>query len=272
MARRAYSKPDTLEHLFNSKYDPAASQDEIPFTRQDVYDAILATGGEVPLNLNNFVKDLVRTGNPDPRSPSARDAGYYLREGSHSGSMGVFFRSSGPVGGAIAVHCPPELKAKTIKVSFPPEIFDLIRPDEGGVLAALEYGHLLDDFFGVSKGTVKRVQSPVKVQPHELDSFFVMTSGDKRIPIACEAKSKGRDAINLNQIVGIAAATLQRLMEKDMPGVIPIGVKILSNGDIHVVEFPLCTMADLLMLKSKLNAASVTRQARYRLSQKPPKW
>ncbi len=272
MARRTYSKRDALEHIFNEKYDPNDPQEEIPFTRQEVHDAILATGGEVPLNLNNFVKDLVRTGNSDPRSPSAHDAGYYLREGSHSGSMGVFFRSSGPAGGAIAVHCPPELKAKTMQVAFPPETFDLIRPDEGGVLAALEYGHLLDDFFGVLKGTVKRVQSPVKVQPHELDSFFVMKSDDKRIPIACEAKSKGNDAINLNQIVGIAATTLQRLMEKDMPGVIPIGVKILSNGDIYIVEFPMCTMDDLLVLKSKLNATSVTRQARYRLSPKPPKW
>ena len=272
MARRTYSKPDALEHIFENKYDPNDPQHEIPFTRQEVYDAILATGGEVPLNLNNFVKDLVRTGNADPRSPSARDAGYYLREGSHSGSMGVFFRSSGPSSGAIAVNCPPELEAKTIQVVFPPETFDLIRPDEGGVLAVLEYGHLLDDFFGVLKGTVKRVQSPVKVQPHELDSFFVMQRDDKRIPIACEAKSKGNDAINLNQIVGIAAATLQRLLEKDMPGVIPIGVKILPNSDIYIAEFPLCTMADLLDLKSKLNATSVTRQARYRLSPKPPKW
>ena len=143
MARRTYSKPDTLEHIFSSKYDPDVPQDEIPFTRQEVYDAILATGGDVPLNLNNFVKDLVRTGN---------------------------------------------------------------------------------------------------------------------------------DAINLNQIVGIAAATLQRLMENDMPGVIPIGVKILSDGDICIVAFPMCTIADLLILKSKLTATSVTRQARYRLSPKPPKW
>lgn len=272
MARRTYSKPDTLEHIFSSKYDPDVPQDEIPFTRQEVYDAILATGGDVPLNLNNFVKDLVRTGNADPRSSSARDAGYFLREGSHSGSMGVFFRSSGPAGAIIAVNCTPELKAKTIQVAFPPETFDLIRPDEGGVLAALEYGHLLDDFFDLPIGTVKRVQSPVKVQPHELDSFFVMQREGQRIPIACEAKSKGRDAINLNQIVGIAAATLQRLMENDMPGVIPIGVKILSDGDICIVAFPMCTIADLLILKSKLTATSVTRQARYRLSPKPPKW
>lgn len=272
MARRTYSKPDALEHIFTSKYDPDNSQDEIPFTREEVYDAILATGGQIPLNLNNFVKDLVRTGNSDPRSPSAHQAGYYLREGSHHGSMGVFFKSSGLAAGAIAVHCPSDLNAKTIQVSFPPETFDLIRPDEGGVLAALEYGHLLDDFFGVPKGTVKRVQSPVKVQPHELDSFFVMKRDDQRIPVACEAKSKGNDAINLNQIVGIAAATLQRLMEKDMPGVIPIGVKILSNGDIYIVEFPMCTTVDLLSLRSKLTVESVTRQARYQLNPKPPKW
>ena len=99
-----------------------------------------------------------------------------------------------------------------------------------------------------------------------------MKSDDERIPIACEAKSKGNDAIKLNQIVGIAAATLLRLMEEDMPGVIPLGVKILSNADIYIAAFPRCTTADLLVLKSKLSATSVTRQARYRLSPKPPKW
>ena len=118
MARGSYSKADALEYLFNKKYDPRRPQEAISFTRQEVHNAIQATGGRVPLNLNNFVKDLVRTGNSDPRSPSARSAGYYLREGSHSGSMGVFFKGSGPTAGVIAVDCPPTLKPKTIQLSL----------------------------------------------------------------------------------------------------------------------------------------------------------
>jgi hypothetical protein len=267
-----YSKPDALDHIFNRKCDPQNPQPEIPFTREDVRNAIIATGGTVPGNLNNFIKDLTRSGNSDARSPSARSAGYFLREGSHTGSMGVFFKDRGPLAGAIAVICPADLTATPIRVQISSDIFDLLRPDEGGLLAVLEYDFVLDGFFAVPQGTLKRVQSPVKVQPHELDSFFILKQGSRRTPVPCEVKSKGNDAITLNQIVGITAATLQRLLEDDMEGAIPLGAKIEDNGDIFIVQFPKCTADDLLNLHAKLVAASVVQQRRYRLYPKPPKW
>lgn len=272
--RSDYNKPEALEYIFNRKYDPGNPQPEIPFTHDDVRSAIVATGGQVPSNLNNFVKDLTRSGNSDARSLAARQAGYFLREAVHSGSIGVFFRDrdSGPARGAISISCPASLVAKPIHVEIPPDILDLLRPDEGGLLASIEYGFVLDDFFAVPKGTVRRVQAPVKVQPHELDSFFIIKKGNRRIPIPCEAKSKGNDVITLNQIVGIAAATLQRLMEDDMDFIIPLGIKLESNGDIFIAEFPECRSSDLLKLNSKLVASSVVRQARYTLVPKPPKW
>lgn len=267
-----YSKPDALEHIFNQKFDPDHPQDDIPFTRDEVRAAIVATGGEVPDNLNNFVKDLVRRGNPASRSLSARKAGYFLREGSHTSSMGIFFRHDGEEDPAIAVVCPDNLIPRIIKPTLPSETYDLARPDEGGLVAVLEYCHVLDDFFDVPKGTVRRVQSPVKIQPHELDSFFVMRDGDERIPIPCEVKSQGGDVITLNQIVGVAAATLQRLFEPDMIGVIPMGAKIEDNGDIFLVRFPKCTRDDLLHLREKLRVDTVTHMARYRLEPLLPKW
>jgi hypothetical protein len=268
----SYSKPAALEYIFIHKFDPQNPQQEIPFTRDEVRNAIIATGGAVPLNLNNFVKDLTRTGASDARSSSAREAGYFLREGTHTGSIGVFFRDSGPLAGAIAVICPGDLEPKKITLSLPSETHDLLRPDEGGLLAVLEYGHLLDDFFDMPQGTIKRVQSPVKVQPHEVDGFFVMKQGHRRIPIPCEAKSQGNDVITLSQIVGVAAAALQRLLEDDMAEVIPIGAKIESNGDVFIARFPECTIGDLLGLNAKLTASSVVKQVRYRLDPKPPKW
>ena len=268
----SYNKPDSLEYIFNQKYDPDNPQDEIPFTRDDVREAIIATGGEVPDNLNNFVKDLVRRGNPDPRSVSSRNAGYYLREGTHTSSMGIFFKHEGLEDPAIAVVCPEDLSPQIIQSIMPTETYDLLRPDEGGLVAVLEYCYVLDGFFDVPKGTVKRVQSPVKIQPHELDSFFVIQDDDERIPIPCEVKSQGGDVITLNQIVGVAAATLQRLLEPDMSGVIPMGAKIEDNGDIFLVRFPKCTLDDLLHLREKIRADTVTHTARYRLEPLPPKW
>lgn len=268
----SYSKPDALQYIFNSKFNPDEPQQEIPFTRDEVREAIVATGGQIPDNLNNFVKDLVRTGNPDPRTEDARNEGYYLREGSHTGSMGIFFRHEGVEDPAIAVTCPDNLEPKMISPHLPDETFDLLRPDEGGLVAVLEYCNILDDFFELPRDTVKRVQSPVKIQPHELDSFFVMKRGDERIPIPCEAKSKGTDVITLNQIVGITAATLQRLFEPDMQRVIPIGAKILDNGDLFLASFPEVSIDDLLELRHILRADAVTKMARYRLDPLPPNW
>ena len=270
--KSAYSKPKVLEHIFNQKYNANNPQPEIPFTRDEVRDAITATGGKIPFNPNNFVKDLTRKGDSDPRSPSAKQAGYFLREGTHSGSMGIFFQDSGPFAGVISISCPPDLAAKPIRTKISPDILDLLRPDESGLLAAIEYGGVLDDFFGVPQGTIMRVQAPVKVQPHELDCFFIMKEGNRRIPIPCEAKSKGNDVLTLNQIVGITAATLQRLMEDDMDFTTPLGVKLEDNGDIFIAEFPKCDSNDMLQLNSKLVASSVVKKARYTLVPKPPKW
>ena len=78
--------------------------------------------------------------------------------------------------------------------------------------------------------------------------------------------------LTLNQIVGIAAATLQRLMEDDMRFIIPLGVKLEDNGDIFLAEFPKCDSNDVLQLNSKLVASSVVKKARYTLVPKPSKW
>ena len=268
----AYNKQKALDHIFRSKFQAARPQPEIPFTREEVRQAIVATGGHPPDNLNNFVKYLTRSGNSDPRSPSAREQGYLLREGTHSESMGIFFFPGDSSSAEIAVICPDSLQPEVLPVSLPAEILDLLRPDEGGVLASIDYGHVLDRFFGADAGSVRKVQSPVKVQPHELDSFFLLIQEGKRIPVPCEVKSRGNDVITLNQIVGAAAATLQRLMEDDMDTVIPLGVKLEANGDLFIASFPACTIADLLDLNAKLTASSVTKVARYRLSPLPPKW
>ena len=47
-----------VEYIFKNKFYLQEPQQEIPFTRDEVRDAIIATGGQVPSNLNNFMKDL----------------------------------------------------------------------------------------------------------------------------------------------------------------------------------------------------------------------
>jgi hypothetical protein len=272
MPRGTYSKPKTLELIFTSKFDPEHPQPQIPFTRQEVAKAIVATGGTVPHNLNNFVKDMCRQGGHDPKSPTARAYGYGVKEGTHRTEMGFFFRLKRGELTPNAIICPADLAPTPIEISMPADIADLVRPDEGGLLSVLEYGRMLDKFFGVPNGTVQRVQSPVKVQPYEIDGFFVMRRGDHRVAIACEAKSQTADEITMNQILGIATETLTRLLRPDMKSVIPVGAKILKNGDIFIAEFPEYVEADIPQLSTKLVAGACIKRVRYAPSPRPPAW
>lgn len=274
-------KEQPLEWLFNDKHDLDNPQDEYPFTRQEVAQAILAVGEEVRDNHNNFVKDLTRGGNANPRNASAEENGYLLRESTSDEFMGVFFKDDDFAG--IALDVPEDLEVQRIDVQFPEEVFDLIRYDEGGILSAVEYSNLLVHFFD-DFDEVLRVQTPVKLQPHEIDSLFVAQLDNARVLIPCEAKSQGGDAITLNQIEGIAETALTRFSVGEsepslfgncptpVSSVIPLGIKLLSNGDVYMASFPELTEEERDHLQEIVTADNTDREALYRLNPMPPGW
>lgn len=239
-------------------------------------------------NYNNFVKDLVRNGNYSPRCDAAQERGYILRESADRDYIGVFV-SEGAFESDLAIKCPDELTSVSHDTDFPEVIEDLIRPDEGGLLSAIEYCDLLTEFFDDEPGSsVKRVQAPVKKQP-EIDGLYVLETSFERYLLPCEAKSQGSDVINLHQIEGSTQTAFKvaldaeeeagkedglfsNLTDKEVKGVYPLGAKILPNGDIHIAKFGLVEENDPEGIHDVLSTRGVTKHARYQLSPKPPQW
>ena len=267
-----YDKTRALEHIFLSKIDTEHPQEIVGFTRQDVAAAIVATGGEVPHNLNNFVKDLCRYGNSDPRVEVARKLGYRLREStSAERTFGEFYLAEGQPEEFVV---PSEgLEITEVPNGFMAEVLDIVRPDEGGVNAAIEACHLLDHLLGLdpSERRVLRVQSPVKLQPYEVDGLWLLVGGEERILIPVEAKS-GRDVITMNQIYGITRTALESVAPGVIKKTIPVGTKILPDGDIYMVAFASVDVSQLGGLETHLRSDQHWREARFRLVPLPPKW
>jgi hypothetical protein len=265
-------KAAPLEALFLSKYDPDDPQEEIPFTNAEAYTFARKFKDPLPGNFHNFIKDLVRTGNPHPTSPSAFDAGYLLRETPEEGVMGVWFKGD-LAEIAISVSCPSDLEAEIVEVSSDPLFWDHVRDDEGGCLSVIKEVGLLARFFDLKEKDVRFIQSPVKLQPTEIDGIFVAAMPEGTVFLPCEAKSrKGRDALNLNQIIGGAASALDNFLRDGDAGVIPVGAKILKNGDVYIVAFPFVGPSERDGLEALITPSSVIKQARYRLSPRPPNW
>lgn len=283
-------KAPVLEYIFRSKFTPDDTSSKIPFSHGDLKKVssdilgwdLLET--EPKGNYNNFVKDLVRHGDYSPRCDAAEERGYILRESSDSEYIGVFEHEDS-LTIAPSVECPNELEPVTVDADFPNSIRDLLRPDEGGLLSALDYCDLLRNFFGSEAISVKRVQAPVKKQP-EIDGLYVLEKEETRYLIPCEAKSQSGDVINLHQIEGStetafnvasdagseAGSDRGLFSEKPVSGAYPIGAKILSNGDIHLAKFGLIEREDLDDLSNVLATKGVVEHARYSLAPKPPQW
>ena len=287
-------KAPVLEYLFRSKFDEEDMPTNIPFSHRELKKVSSEIIGWDLLktdpkgNYNNFVKDLVRNGNYSPRCDAAEEKDYVLRESSDTDYIGVFV-SEDALTSDLAIRCPDEVAAIKHDADFPEVVEDLVRPDEGGLLSALEYCDLLTAFFDDEPGaSVKRVQAPVKKQP-EIDGLYVLETNLERYLLPCEAKSQGSDVINLHQIEGSTETAFKvasdareevdregglfaSLTDKEIEGAYPLGAKILSNGDVHIAKFGLVEEEDLENLHNVLSTKGVTKHARYRLSPKPPQW
>ncbi len=90
---------------------------------------------------------------------------------------------------------------------------------------------------------VYRVQSPLKVQPNEVDRCYVFEKDGLRIFLAVEAKSKGSDVLLKHQIYGAAQQVLNHFGQF-IDVVHPVGIKIQPDNTLLVVKFGIFSDAD----------------------------
>jgi len=261
-SRSNYDKLGVLADLFADKFDPLNPADEIFISFDEVTGQILKRGEKVPKSVYNFFKDLTRSSRLRGTPDVASGHGYTLVEASGGGSF-VRARAGQPVDYGF-VPIPRDAQVSEIDSSeIPNLVFPLIRSDEGGLLSAMEYTHLFDRHLGTETGTVRRVQTPVKVQPHEIDGLYAFEIQGRNSLMSVEAKSKGADDLTFEQIYGLAKMT-SILYSETQFAVLPFGVKLANDAAIVVVEFAPWSQID--------KRPAILRCRKYRLSPTPPLW
>lgn len=258
---RSYKAPILL-YFFFSQYDPGDPQEIITASIYDVRN-VAETLNMVdrlpPLNLANVFKDLVRNGKMPRYLSAIQDLGYEIRQ-VEGGAEFINVVMSPELRDAMDVDT--SLSAQVWPSERIPQIpFHLIRTDEGGVLSALEYSGLLSHVFG---SEVQRIQSPLKLQPNEVDGCYVHRNDEGELVfLSIEVKSKGGDVLLKHQIVGAARGALSKYRDV-INVVVPVGVKLANDNSLYIALFePIRDEADPLGHK---------RWLRFMLEPVPTQW
>ncbi len=253
---KGYKGP-VLRRIFFRKYDHKNPQDIIPAPILEVIDTIEEFGLKRPGNIHNCFKDIVRNGKMHRDLGPIVDLNYEIRQVDRGGE----FINSDREDLRDIIDLPEDQKIiKVNSASIPAQVIGLIRTDEGGILSAVEYSEILNQ---MTKCKVLKVQSPIKVQPNEIDGGFLYEQNGKRIFLSIEVKSKGSDVLLKYQLFG-GAKQAQSNFGELIDKVIPIGIKLERDNSIYIVRFPEIT--------KKNPWPQIEEVFRYYLSPTPESW
>jgi hypothetical protein len=259
---RSYKHP-ILEYIFNKAREEFPElPDEIPFTYQDIYEAMDALKLERPqqASYSNFTIDLLRRANThEERVPAVIwNSGYDLdrmpKRNARQGYAGRLVRA--------------ELKAKEPWIVWPDIrddeaivvtnlVPDSVKPylgnDEGALLSVMDYCDILSHALNGTPGSIKRVQHPKKWQPGEVDGLYILDSEDLPVlyPVEAKALSTG-DSVNRAQVEG-----MYKTITAKVTGIriVPLAVQMIPYGMFIAVfeESPTGTLTITLSLKVKID-------------------
>lgn len=250
-------KAGVLLGLFHSKYDPKSPQDRIEIPIREVVDYLDQNDISRPGNIHNFFKDLVRTGKMPRFLAEIADNGYQLVQ---TDGGGAFVKSDREDLDDI-VTLPKDQEALDVSSNDMPKLtFDLVRTDEGGVISVIEYCGILGLIF---EADVFRVQTPLKVQPNEVDGCYIYEKDGKKTLLSVEAKSKGSDVLLKHQIYGAAAQSSKHFGQL-VDRIVPLGVKIASDNTVYIIVFNPYIKTD--------PRPAISSVHRFRLEPIPPYW
>ncbi len=181
----------------------------VSFSLRDVSDAYKYCEIIEPASISNTVLDLTRKDRGiEKRLPqSIIEKGYDIRKktgpvGDGNSYCGEFVY----VGVGNALHSWlkwDENRSEKVKIKnvIPPEILNYLSNDEGALFSAIDYCDILSQALFKEKGTVLRIQNPMKWQPNEIDGMYLWLKKNYLIAVEAKAVSTG-DEINLEQMLG----------------------------------------------------------------------
>jgi len=234
---KSYKHP-ILEYIFNKAMENALQPpDEIPFTYEDIYQAMDALNIRRPkqASYSNFTIDLLRRANTlEQRVPeSVRQQGYDLdrmpdrkvRENFAGRLVRIELKAKDPW---IVWENIPDEDAIVVANTIPESIKPYLGNDEGALLSVMDYCDVLSHALDNATGTIKRVQHPKKWQPGEVDGLYLYDAEEPYIlyPVEAKALSTG-DSVNRAQVEG-AYKTIKRKIATVK--IVPLAVQMIPDG------------------------------------------
>lgn len=238
-----YNKMQILSHIFWSRYSPENPQPIIDFYLSDVGEAGEMLGMTLPTSYSNIVLDLCRQNRGiDRRLPGDVVAeGYDLRKktGPDATSTRRFCGQFVYVGLGNEINSWLRWPTQEVEIKVDPRDLDkvqrsLLRQDEAALASVVLGLNLITKITNYQYDQVMLVQTPIKLQPNEIDALFFSTIGDKVIlfPVEAKALTTG-DEINIDQLAG-GYRTLKQEAARLLPGqtsvVRQIAAVMVENG------------------------------------------
>lgn len=210
--------------------------DEIPFTYEDIFQAMVALNKQRPkqASRSNFVLDMLRKPTTiDKRvTRTISERGYDLDRipdrKVRQGYVGRFIRIELRRDPWIVWQEIPDEDAITVANIVPDSIQPYLDKDEGALLSVMDYCDVLSYALGNTPRTIKRVQHPKKWQPGEADGLYLYDGEEPGIlyPVEAKALSTG-DSVNIVQIEGAYNTIKGKITDTK---IVPLAVQMLPEG------------------------------------------
>jgi hypothetical protein len=238
---RSYKHP-ILEYILEKVLAIATSEqsalpDEIPFTYEQIHEAIDALGiKRKSASISNFTLDLTRSRN----DWSARVSSWIWEQGYDLDRIPD--RDARQWAGRLIkkeLRVDPYFNWPSISSDYqyhilnstPSEIYPYLGNDEGALLSVLDYCDGLSLVLAGKANQVRRVQHPKKWQPGEVDGLYFQKTYTEDIlyPVDVKALSTG-DTINLVQLQS-AYHTIQRHFKNNHQlKIFPLAIEMTHSG------------------------------------------
>lgn len=220
-----------IEYVFKKKEEEYGTDEDIPFHRDDLEDAM----EELDISVKN-VPDIpyaYRSRRPLPDSIAQHGYSAIIIDDTRAGEDPTYMFTKRDQ--LIPVPDVVDETHSTSVASLPEPVRPYIGEDEQGVLTQVRYAGLLDDFTGLDcYHLTSHLRFRVKGREAELDDLYVgVDENSDHYALAVEAKGEG-ETLNRNQLIRNTRGIENK---SDYPNDVRTLAVKLHEGEIYLFEF-----------------------------------
>jgi hypothetical protein len=241
--QQAKNRDEVIRKVFEKKFVPGAS--EVPFTMDDIRDAIIEVGRTKPTYKENNVADVryQYTSGRHPLPEAINRHGHWMIQGRGKALYAFVKLASAP-----DIQIQQDLLTILLPNATPDIVLEYAGSDEQGILAKVHYNRLLDIFLQITCYHLQNHwRTSVKGKGQcEIDDLYVGLDIDgKQFVMPVEAKCSN-DRLSKTQIVQNIDFARDRYPKLIMR---PIGVQEMKDHSLVLIEFTPANHPDEIKIK-----------------------